>query len=1221
MPAAPEVPGGARNRRRGRGSVPGPENVPARPIILDQTSSASQPPDVPVPRRAHEPLSRSRTVSASSQAEPREQEASRFRVMADLSPVLMWMSAPDARCTFVNKVWLDFTGRNLDDELGDGWAENVHPDDLKRCLEVYRVAFERRERFEMEYRLRRTDGVYRWMLDWGVPYHAAGGDFAGYLGCCVDVTSHRNTEEELLRSRRELDSVLAAGRMGTWAWDRTTDTVVRDTNLDGLYGLEPGHGPGTFEEWAGLVHPDDRPWVLEAVERVASEGGTYHFEHRMVRPDGTVVWVERRGEAYCEEAGRPAGIRGLVVDVSERKEAEVERALLLERVTRLQAVTAELSGAGTPDEVLDAVTDRGIEAMGASAGAVALVDASASGLTMARAQGYPPAMVGTLATMDLDGWLPLAEAARSRAPVLVADRHALERCYPGLVAHLGETVHSAIAAVPLVFQDRVLGAIGLSFSRSQTFDEAQVAFLEAVAAQCAQALERARLYAAEAEARAVAEHNARRLADLQTVVSGLADARTAVDAAGVVIDKGTEALGAASGMLCLLDDGNSVLEAVHHVGYDPGSVQRFRRFSVDDNLPASDAIRSRQTVLLRSLEERDERYPKLRGLVAHNHAFAIVPLLVGRQPIGSVVFGWAEEREFNEDDRRFLLTLGQHAAQALDRVQAYEAEQRTAERQAMLSETSRVLGSSLDYETTLSMVARLAVPGFADSCSVHVLDDDRLQTVAVANVDPEREELMRAATQRPPSEHLAPLREVLATGRTLVVADVDDRALRRSTDDPEQLELLRRLAIRSGVAVALEAADNAVGVLVLGMAGSGRRFRAADIPFVEDLAARAGMAIANARLHRGRTEVARTLQKSLLPHGLPLIPGIDIAARYRPVGDGSEVGGDFYDVFRSGDGRWGVVIGDVSGKGVLAASLTALARYTVQTAARQGDPPSAVLQVLNRSVVEHNVGERFCTVALAMVEPLDGTLRVTAAFGGHPPLLRIEPDGVVRPFGRSGSAVGLLETPSFLDEATVLHEGEALVFYTDGALEARSPQGDFADGLLEATLARTAGASADAIAGAVEEAILSFQGGRARDDMAVVVLRQPAGALRVRFAPAPVSVPRARAELRAWTVGHALETRVVDDLLLVVTELAANAVAAARTEFQLRAWRDGDGIVLEVSDDGPGFEGGMPPSGGVPDIHATRGRGIPLVRSIMDSCRFQSGLGQTLIRCRRRATP
>ncbi len=256
-----------------------------------------------------------------------------------------------------------------------------------------------------------------------------------------------------------------------------------------------------------------------------------------------------------------------------------------------------------------------------------------------------------------------------------------------------------------------------------------------------------------------------------------------------------------------------------------------------------------------------------------------------------------------------------------------------------------------------------------------------------------------------------------------------------------------------------------------------------------------------------------------------------------------------------------------------------------------------------------------------MVEPLDDALRVTAAFGGHPPLLRVGADGGTRPFGRSGSAVGLLVAPTFLDEATVLEEGEALVFYTDGALEARSPQGDFADGLLEATLARTAGASADTIAGAVEEAILSFQGGRARDDLAVVVVRQPAGALRVRLAPTPVSVPRARDQLRAWTAGHAVEPRVVDDLLLVVTELAANAVSAATTEFQLHAWHDGDGIILEVSDDGPGFEGGVPPSGGVPDIHATRGRGIPIVRSVMDSCIFQSSPGQTLIRCWRRLTP
>ena len=161
-------------------------------------------------------IARDVTERKHAEAELRESEA-RFRLVADSAPVMIWMSGTDKLCTYFNKPWLDFTARSIDQELGNGWAEGVDPEDLQRCLDTYTQAFDRREAFRMDYRLRRHDGEFRWVLDIGVPRFNSDGSFAGYIGSCIDVTEQRRSDEQLRQVQEDLARVTRIVAMGELA--------------------------------------------------------------------------------------------------------------------------------------------------------------------------------------------------------------------------------------------------------------------------------------------------------------------------------------------------------------------------------------------------------------------------------------------------------------------------------------------------------------------------------------------------------------------------------------------------------------------------------------------------------------------------------------------------------------------------------------------------------------------------------------------------------------------------------------------------------------------------------------------------------------------------------------------------------------------------------------------------------------------------------------------
>jgi len=331
-----------------------------------------------------------------------------------------------------------------------------------------------------------------------------------------------------------------------------------------------------------------------------------------------------------------------------------------------------------------------------------------------------------------------------------------------------------------------------------------------------------------------------------------------------------------------------------------------------------------------------------------------------------------------------------------------------------------------------------------------------------------------------------------------------------------------------------------------------------------------------------------------VPDPVPLAPGWDIAALYRPAGEAAEAGGDFYDMVRTEDG-WLVVMGDVTGKGARAASLTALARYTLRTAATLTGDPAAALAALNAGLMRRS-DVAYCTAALVALSDDGERARARVFSAGHP-LPVLVTGGAARPLGRSGPLLGAIADASWPVHEAVLGPGDRLVLYTDGVTDARGVDERFGDERLLELLASVDGAPPAALVSAVEGTLRSFETGTQRDDTAVLALaRLAAGELALPGGPGAVGLARAAVLSR---VEAYLPAACAADVMLMTSELVTNAIrhggaSGPDDRVRVRVVRTGARVRVEVRDDGPGFEVSVGPPAAPADDRET-GMGLALV--------------------------
>jgi PAS domain S-box-containing protein len=415
--------------------------------------------------------------------------------------------------------------------------------------------------------------------------------------------------------------------------------------------------------------------------------------------------------------------------------------------------------------------------------------------------------------------------------------------------------------------------------------------------------------------------------------------------------------------------------------------------------------------------------------------------------------------------------------------------------QHLLARTGELIASSIDYRETLKAVARVAVPQFADWCAVNIPTRDGLvERVAIAHTDPEKIAIIQRLREQHPVRvgDGSPVSEVLRTGiprlTTAPPAETSDGDTLREASAP----LIRGADIGSAIAAPMTVGAKVVGVLVFVNELGSRPFDEGDLEIAFEIARRAGLASENARLAGEHATIARILQRGLLPPALPELRGFKLAAMYRPAGEVNEVGGDFYDAFEIAGGSM-VVIGDVTGRGAAAASLTALARHTIRTAGRLTGDPRLAARLVDESLKRGSELMLCSAVILVLPDTEDDPARLPILVAGHPAPLLVR-DGGVEAIGQSGPLLGAPDEHEWELATLELGIGDQLVLYTDGVTEARGAATRFGEERLRLSL--SAATNPEAAVASVESALDAFIPGEPEDDAAVLAIMRSRQSLR-----------------------------------------------------------------------------------------------------------------------------
>jgi GAF domain-containing protein/anti-sigma regulatory factor (Ser/Thr protein kinase) len=865
----------------------------------------------------------------------------------------------------------------------------------------------------------------------------------------------------------------------------------------------------------------------------------------------------------------------------------LERALLLaaEYDARVRAedmvlLTSALSQALNPADIVHAVAAQLLPQVKADVAGIYLLTEGTE-LELVDTSGGP-LDAEDLRRLAIDRTSPPGESARRREAVWV-ETEGDWQAFAGAGSWLAAGVRT-MGTVPLVVDQRLLGVLLVGFRHETAIELDARKLVDSVARLAGQPLERAWLMEREQAARVLAQMASRRTRRLQSTTQALAAAPAPRDVATILIREAVAAVSGDAAALFTFDRDREAPELLAQDGLEGDALAHGLAG------PVIEAALAGSILVIDDDSPTGPHASTVRSAIAEAglRRAVCVPLGVGNRPLGSLLVGFRSSGQLPAEDTALLQTLARIGAQTLERSRLLDDEQRLRRRSERTQLMTEALSGSLTQRDVAEVVVDTLVHAAgADGSALSIIVEERQlqKKLAWRGYDDVAQEPWLEIPLAAPT----PGNRALKTRSILFYETLE--AL--GTDFPETVKRMDKTGHESFLFVPLIVGGVTNGLLITSWVER-IVLQDEDRAFIETLASQSAQALDRARRYESERTIAETLQRSVLPMSLPRIPSVQLAARYLPGTDEVDVGGDWFDAVQLPNGRLGLAVGDVVGKGVQSAATMGQLRNALRAFALDQMKPSTTMQRLNRLTEE--MGESpFATVIYAVLDPDAGMCRFASA--GHPPPLAVYPDGRAEYLeGGRGVPLGTGPDTRYTQHTSAFPVGSSLLLYTDGLIERR---GESIDRGLERLL-KAAQEGPGEPERLVEHIVEQLIGGASRgDDIALLAVRLLAVApkpLRLRLPRDSRSLDLVRDALRVWLQDAPVTQLEAHDIVLATWEACANAVEhpdrGANGSFQVRTELHDSLVRVSVKDTGRWL-----PERERPD----RGLGLRLIRSVMTS--------------------